>query len=169
VLVTLASLVPGGRRSRFRWYIEALAQTNMIRRALNGSPLPQEVSVTNARACVARSGVGDHWLAIGDARIAPDPLSGQGLIWAIDDAIMAMDLFTRLTWQGLAERMRARTLGDLKTYLEQRSRIYAVERRFGRDAYWASVRDEAESQPDLMQPLFDGSLRRNERWCRPKS
>ena len=151
VLVTLASLVPGGRRRRLRWYIEAVAWTDMIRRALNGYALPQEVSVTNARASAARSGVGDHWLTIGDARIAPDPLSGQGLVWAIDDAVTAMDLLTRLTWQELAEHMRARTLRDLESYLAQRSRIYAVERRFGRDAYWANVRDQAQSQPDQVQ------------------
>ncbi len=151
VLVTLARLVPGERRRRLRWYMEALARTDTTRRALNGYALPQEVSVTNARACVARPGVGDHWLAIGDARIAPDPLSGQGLVWAIDHAVTAMDLLTRLTWQELAERMRAHMLRDLHTYLAQRSRVYAIERRFGRDAYWASVRDLAQSQPDRVQ------------------
>jgi flavin-dependent dehydrogenase len=147
VLVTLATLVPAGRRERLRWYVEALARTSIIRRALNGYALPQHVSVTNARASVARAGVGDHWLAIGDARIALDPLTGRGLLWAIEDAVMAMQLIADTTWPELADRLRARTSRELESYLDQRSRVYAVENRFEDDTYWASVQQKAQTAP----------------------
>src|SRR6516162_11815807 len=75
VFITLATLVPSERRARVRWWLEALAQTTVVRRALNGCRPPQALSVANARASFALSGAGDSWLAIGDARIAPDPLS----------------------------------------------------------------------------------------------
>jgi hypothetical protein len=52
----------------------------------------------------------------GRARIAPDPLSGQGIIWAIDDATSAMELLTRMHWRDLAQEMRARTLRDVEAY-----------------------------------------------------
>jgi 2-polyprenyl-6-methoxyphenol hydroxylase-like FAD-dependent oxidoreductase len=102
--------------------------------------LPQTLSVANARASFARSGAGDRWLAIGDARIAPDPLSGQGIIWAIDDAASAMELLTRMHGRGLAEEMRARTLRDVEAYLCERSRVYLSEQRFKDEVYWSMSR-----------------------------
>jgi flavin-dependent dehydrogenase len=139
VFITLATLVPSERRARLRWWLEALAKTSVVRNALNGCRLPQTLSVANARASFALWGAGDSWLAIGDARIAPDPLSGQGIIWAIDDAVSAMELLTRMHWRDLAQEMRARTLRDVEAYLLERSRVYLSEQRFTGDAYWSAV------------------------------
>ena len=149
VFITLATLVPSERRARLRWWLEALAQTTIVRRALTGCRLPQTLSVANARASFARSGAGDSWLAIGDARIAPDPLSGQGIIWAIDDAASAMELLTRMHWRDLAEEMRARTLRDVEAYLAERSRVYLSEQRFTDDAYWSAVSRSSARVPHL--------------------
>jgi len=125
---------------RLRWWLEALAQTTVVRKALRGCRLPHALSVANARASFARSGAGDSWLAVGDARIAPDPLSGQGIIWAIDDAASAMELLTRMHWRDLAQKMRAITLRDVEAYLCERSRVYSSEQRFKDDAYWSASR-----------------------------
>jgi flavin-dependent dehydrogenase len=139
VFITLATLVPSERRARLRWWLEALAQTTVVRSALNQCRLPENLSVANARASFARSGAGDSWFAIGDARIAPDPLSGQGIIWAIDDAVSAMELLTRMHWRDLAQEMRARTTSEVEAYLFERSRVYLSEQRFKNDAYWSAV------------------------------
>jgi 2-polyprenyl-6-methoxyphenol hydroxylase-like FAD-dependent oxidoreductase len=90
----------------------------------------------NARASYARAGTGERWLAIGDARIAPDPLSGQGIIWAFDDAISVMDLLRRMAWHDLAREMDARTLRDVAAYRVERSRVYSSEQRFKDDVFW---------------------------------
>jgi flavin-dependent dehydrogenase len=137
VFITLATLVPSERRARLRWWLEALARTNLVRHALNGCRLPETLSVANARASFARSGTGDSWLAIGDARIAPDPLSGQGIIWAIDDAASTAELLTRMEWRDLAEHVRVRTARDIKAYHVERSRVYSSEQRFKGDVYWS--------------------------------
>ena len=149
VLITLGTLVPSERRARLRWWLEALVQTTIVRRALNGCRLPQTLSVANARASFALTGAGESWLAIGDARIAPDPLSGQGIIWAIDDAASAMELLTRMHWRDLAQEMRARTLRDVEAYLFERSRVYLSEQRFTDDAYWSAVSRSSASLPLL--------------------
>ncbi len=138
VFITLATLVPSERR-RLSWWLGALARTTVVRSALIGCHLPETLSVANARASFARSGAGDHWLAIGDARIAPDPLSGQGIIWAIDDAAFAMELLTRMEWHDVAQEMGARTVRDVKAYCLERSRVYLSEQRFKNDAYWSAV------------------------------
>jgi len=147
VLITLATLVPSERRARLRWWLEALAQTIVVRNALNGCRLPQTLSVATARASFALSAAGDSWLAIGDARIAPDPLSGQGIIWAIDDAASAMELLTRMHWRDLAQEMRARTLREVEAYLLERSRVYLSEQRFKDNAYWSAVSRSPASVP----------------------
>ena len=139
VFITLATLVPSERRARLRWWLEAVAQTTVVRKALHGCRLPQTLSVANARASFALSGAGDSWLAVGDARIAPDPLSGQGIIWAIDDAASAMELLTRMEWRDLARDMPARTLREVQAYLFERSRVYSSEQRFKGDVYWNAV------------------------------
>jgi flavin-dependent dehydrogenase len=139
VFITSATLVPSKRRARLRWWLEALARTTVVRNALNACRLPESLVVANARASFARSSGGDGWLAVGDARIAPDPLSGQGIIWAIDDASSAMELLTRAEWCGLAREMQARTERDVGAYLFERSRVYASEQRFNDDPYWRTV------------------------------
>src|SRR5262245_19490740 len=121
----------------------------MVRNTLNGHHLPETLTVANARASFARSGAGDSWLAIGDARIAPDPLSGQGIIWAIDDAASAMELLTRMHGRDFAEVMRARTLRDVEAYLFERWRVYLSEQHFKDDAYWRAVSRSSASVPHL--------------------
>ena len=139
VFITSAALIPGKRRARLRWWLEALARTTVVRNALNGCRLPETLFVADARASFARSGGGDCWIAVGDARIAPDPLSGQGIIWAIDDASLAMEHLASRERRGLAQPMQARTERDVGAYLLERSHVYAQEQRFKDDPYWASM------------------------------
>jgi flavin-dependent dehydrogenase len=148
VFITLATLVPSERCARLRWWLEALARTNLVRHALNGCRLPEILTVANARASFARSGAGDSWLAIGDARIAPDPLSGQGIIWAIDDAGSTAELLTRMEWCDVAEHVRVRTARDIKAYRVERSRVYSSEQRFKGDVYW-SMSQSLPTSPDV--------------------
>lgn len=138
VFITLATLVPSDRRVRLRWWLGALARTIAVRKALNKCHLPESLWVVDARASYARAGAGERWLAIGDARIAPDPLSGQGILWAFDDAISVMDLLRRMEWRDLAREMDARTLRDVDAYRVERSRVYSSEQRFKDDVYWTA-------------------------------
>jgi flavin-dependent dehydrogenase len=137
--ITLATLVPGARHGCLPWWLKALARTELVRSILNGCPLPETLSVTNARGSYARIAAGERWLAIGDARIAPDPLSGQGIIWAIDDATSAVELISRMERRDFAEEVRARTVREIDAYLLERSRAYSSERRFKDDPFWSSA------------------------------
>src|SRR5262249_12396857 len=115
--ITSAALITRKRPARLRWWLEAFGRTPLVRNALNGCRLPATVFVADARASFARSGGGDCWIAVGDARIAPDPLSGQGIIWAIDDASLAMEHLASRERRGLAQPMQARTERDVGAYL----------------------------------------------------
>jgi flavin-dependent dehydrogenase len=139
VLVTSARSVPSARNTRLRWWLEALARSKLVRAALRGFRIPESVSVIDARASYADAGGGEHWLAIGDARIAPDPLSGQGVHWAIDDAETVMTLLQRCGWEEAIKQMQARTRREVEAYRVDRLRAYSRERRFESDAYWTAA------------------------------
>jgi flavin-dependent dehydrogenase len=136
ILVTSAPLVPRGRTQRLRWWLEALARTGLIRTALHGCRIPEKLSVCDARGSYALRGAGKNWLAIGDARIAPDPLSGQGIHWAIDDACSAIKLVTSSGWGESADKMNAKTAREVEQYRADRQFAYSRERRFESESYW---------------------------------
>jgi flavin-dependent dehydrogenase len=138
-----------------RWWLEALARTKVIQQVLDGCPLPRTLSVTNARGSYAQKGIGNQWVAIGDSRIAPDPLSGLGIIWAIDDAILVVHLFSRMKWQRLSAEMDARTVRDVEAYSLDHARTYATELRFNNSQFWNSVllSEVLTSQKDISLDL----------------
>jgi flavin-dependent dehydrogenase len=138
VLVTSNRLMPRGREPRLRWWLEALARTSLICPALQECRIPKSLSVCDARGSYANPGGGENWLAIGDARIAPDPLSGQGIHWAIDDACTAFELMKSLECRMVAAEMHSRTLREVAEYRTDRQLAYTRERRFGSDAYWSA-------------------------------
>ena len=136
MLITSAQLVPRGPGARLRWWLEALARTKLVRSALQGARIPQTLSVRDARGSCARVGSGHDWFAIGDARIAPDPLSGQGIHWAIDDACAATETAKAFGWREAAAKLQARTAREVELYQADRLWAYASEQRFESDHYW---------------------------------
>lgn len=80
-----------------------------------------------------RPAPGKDWLAIGDVRLAPDPLSGQGIIWAVEDALSAVQLLEAGSQVDLARTVALRTSIDIADYQAQQQRIYSMESRFPTD------------------------------------
>ena len=138
VLVTRATSIPAGKAERQQWWLALLARTTIVRSALLGCRIPSALSVCDARASFAPIPAGENWFAIGDARLARDPLSGCGIVWAIEDAIFAAEAVAGRGGGYLAAAMMERTRGDVADYLAGRARVYAEERRFPDDPYWKS-------------------------------
>ena len=81
---------------------------------------------------------GSGWVAVGDAAMAFDPLSSQGLKHALESGIRAGEAVNDLL-AGAAETMRgydarASTLFD--DYLRLRARYYGREQRWPRSVFW---------------------------------
>src|SRR5262249_43640558 len=158
VLVTSASLVPTGRDTRLRWWLEELAGTRLVRSALNGCPVPHTLSVLDARGSCAQNGGGRGWVGIGEGRGGPEPPSGQGIHWAINDAETVAELMSNLELSAIAEHMQAKTEREVGQYLNDRRDAYARERRFTSDPYWAAACSQGDrivsvSTPDLRKHL----------------
>jgi hypothetical protein len=79
---------------------------------------------------------GEDWFAIGDARLAHDPLSGRGLILSLHDACNAVDAMSRGYLDGAAAQLRIQTRNELRLYLHERVQVYRLESRFVDHPFW---------------------------------
>jgi flavin-dependent dehydrogenase len=164
VFMTMADLVPAEKCRRYRWWLEALAKTHFVRRALAGLPLPTLLSVHDARSSYAKNS-GHDWFSVGDHRFAPDPLSGQGIIWAIADAVGAAEALTSGSHREFGSLTAERTLSETADYVAMRDSMYRLERRFQKDAYWSKTRysaqpSELRDDAELKGPLPRAQLGR---------
>lgn len=90
---------------------------------------------------LSRSPCGDGWLAVGEAAIAFDPVSGSGVALALETAFRAAELAAsseslqlggRLYREALAERYRA--------HLERRRDVYRqAAERFPKTQFWSQL------------------------------
>lgn len=143
VFMTRASAVSSGRRARHHLWLDAVSRTKFVRSAMPALPDADALSVHDARASYLTRAAGRDWCAIGDARLAPDPLSGQGIMGAVEDALHVADLIA-VGWSARdGEAMQARHLADVDAYRSIRDRTYATEGRFPDDLYWTSRRSAA--------------------------
>lgn len=84
-----------------------------------------------------RDGASDvgPWLAVGDATLAVDPISGSGVLRALRTARAAADTVSDLlarprAWQGPLAAYEAERDKECTTYLLERAQYYAAEQRF---------------------------------------
>lgn len=131
-----------GERAVFAWMTDAdLAGRDPWHAALAGAPLTCE----RARAFVSRSVrvvsaashcldavCGDGWLAIGDAALARDPLSGQGICKALESSIAAASAILSGRLPDYA-RWHAE---ELRGYVLERLEYYSIEQRWPASTFW---------------------------------
>ena len=80
----------------------------------------------------------EGWMAIGDAAVTFDPLSGQGILKALHHGFLAAYAASdHLAGRPYAkERFRARIKGELEGYLAARERYYREEARWPASEFW---------------------------------
>lgn len=127
---------------------QGLRQAEGLERALGELPLLRErlaraTPLGNPQVLRADSSTLDvvadeGWVAVGDAALAVDPLSGQGLVKALRHGWMAAYAAgDTLIGKPLAtERFRQRLVSEVEGYLEGRWQIYRQEQRFAADPFW---------------------------------
>lgn len=84
--------------------------------------------------------LGSHWLAVGDAALAVDPLSGSGVLRALDQAEeAAATVLGLLDGQGRPALEAHERRLDLACdrYLRERARLYQAETRWPEADFWA--------------------------------
>jgi flavin-dependent dehydrogenase len=125
-----------------------LGETSQIRRAFNwsgeGTPLRRFAAHSATRGAFA----GNRWLGVGDATIAFDPLSSQGLFHALytglrgAEAVLAADAGDASAVSRYESRLRAVEL----VYRRNLLHYYRLERRWSDAPFWQR-RHTSEQKP----------------------
>ena len=140
--------------SRNRW-LSLLRETEHIdaRVRASGYLPPDSLRTFNANSSRLSTAAGASWLAVGDAAIAYDPLSSQGIIMAMATAIAAAQAIQDSLGGNKNERNDKERLAayadwlmrSYEGYLVSRQSYYALERRWPDAPFWN--RRHAQAQP----------------------
>lgn len=115
-----------------------LERSGPTRERLQGYAAPPEVCVRSASSAVSEGPEMPCFLAVGDAALAWDPLSSQGILKGIGSglaAAAALDAELRGR-SGALEEYRAQLRRELDRYLELRAGYYRLEARWPGSPFW---------------------------------
>ena len=112
---------------------------------------------------LCREAVGDNWIRVGDAAMAVDPLSGNGIFQALSSALQAPAVINTLLQQpqnrSLAKQFYQQRVDHLFHRFARIGRdFYASEERWWDNPFWATRRNWPDSEP-LHQETDPDSLR----------
>jgi flavin-dependent dehydrogenase len=143
MLVTDDDLLPGPD-DRVAWWRRELARTAHLPRGLTDDPAPEQLVYRSARSQHLDTMCGTNWLAIGDAAMAFDPLSSQGIVKAFEHAQRATaSIVACLAGDAQALRRLASEFGDeYAAYREMRAAYYRLETRWRGAPFWRRRRGE---------------------------
>lgn len=121
---------PGLRR---RWH-EFLAVAPATAARARGPT--DDVRIVSANSHRRHPIAGEGWLAVGDAATAHDPITGLGILWALESAIAGAEAML-----GSTVAAYARAMGDrFDRYLETRVQYYRGEHRWPHAPFWRGRR-----------------------------
>lgn len=132
--VDLHDLTSLGRRSL--WY-EQLRNSLLTKERLAEVRLDVDPHVVSASSTILSQAVGDGWLAVGDAACTIDPLSSQGIVWALTSGIEAADALLDEDPNEAAERYAAGIALRYRDYLRTRQLFYSRVRCWPESPFWA--------------------------------
>lgn len=128
---------PGCKRSIEHWQ-KQLDKTIYTKTQINPCALESGPFVFAASSTRLNIPLGRNWLAVGDAAVAFDPLSSQGVYKALESGIRAARAIHG-HFEGDAGALHS-YVGELNKsfdhYLALRNKYYGLERRWTRSTFW---------------------------------
>jgi flavin-dependent dehydrogenase len=121
--------------SRWREHLRAAPLTS--ERAPAGESWPP-VRVVSAASMLRRPVVGPNWIVVGDAALAVDPLSGQGIYKTIETGLRSAVAIARAfegDMNGMAEYENW-TAESFRSYLAVRQQFYGSVQRWPESRFW---------------------------------
>jgi flavin-dependent dehydrogenase len=119
-----------------------ISETTHLRKLVAGrSRLPLRLACTEACGTMLDSVSGPGWIAAGDAAMAFDPLSSQGIFNALYSGMKAGQTIDRALEgdTGAVPAYRARLDEIRTTYLARRRLYYSMERRWLENPFWKGL------------------------------
>ena len=122
-----------------RGFAAALDETEHMRARAGGLEAEVGPRVAPAHGAALAPPAGEDWIAVGDAAIALDPLSSQGILTALYTGLAggrALDAALGGDHEGMREHVR-RVAAIGAAYEGARARFYALEERWPDEPFWA--------------------------------
>jgi flavin-dependent dehydrogenase len=132
--------------ARDRWHL-ALASTSHTAARARGFALTGIRVRRASTGCVTRA-AGPGWVAVGDAAMAHDPLSGQGLVHALATGMRGAAAL-RSGGEG-TDAYRAEASTRRQAHLRQRAEVYRCETRWPASPYWRRRQAIDRAAPDTI-------------------
>jgi flavin-dependent dehydrogenase len=144
MLVTDDDLLPGPD-DRGAWWRRELAGTKHMPRGATGDHAPEQLLYRSARSQRLDTMGGTNWLAVGDAAMAFDPLSSQGIVKAFEHAHRAAaGIAAHLAGDARALPQLASEFGDeYAAYRATRAAYYRMETRWRDAPFWQRRHEQA--------------------------
>jgi flavin-dependent dehydrogenase len=131
-------LLPRGREAIARYWKAQFEQTIHTRRRVVSDVILSDIHTVLASSSVLNRITGQGWLAVGDAACSFDPLSSQGICWAMESGIVAAQSIAE--WRdGQTDALQNsvdRVIKQFADYLLTRRLYYAQERRWPKSTFW---------------------------------
>jgi flavin-dependent dehydrogenase len=146
MLVTDDDLLPRERGFNLRaWWREQLGRTAHLPYRLGAREPSERLLVRSARSQCLDVASGTGWLAVGDAALAFDPLSSQGIANALDHGKRAAaSIAACLSGDHASVETFARELQrEYAAYRTTRARYYRLETRWPQSMFWKRRHEEA--------------------------
>jgi flavin-dependent dehydrogenase len=119
-------------------FCDRLRLTRHVRALTAGACLAAAPRMTDAGTSLLAPAVGDGWCAIGDAALAFDPISSQGLFHALYTGVRAAQAVNSALESDLSalNSYQDRIHGIARTYFRHRAYFYRQERRWSQNPFW---------------------------------
>ena len=124
-----------GPGARHRLWDESFARTRLVRSVSAAGPATQ-TWVAAAQVGELRGTSGPGWVAVGDAARTLDPLSGRGLIAALDAATATADAVLGLRRADALAALARDGAEEHRAHLRRRRDHYRRERRWPHHPFW---------------------------------
>lgn len=143
VFMTDADLIRERSPSIQRLWQSELKRTNLIRSKVAELPCPTELAIRSAGTSILEPMHGPSWAAVGEAGVTHDPLSGRGILDALQSGLRAGTAIARaldgdtFPLSDFARDRRA----QFDRYLDQRRDVYQQEQRWAKSRFWSRRHD----------------------------
>jgi flavin-dependent dehydrogenase len=157
--MTDSDLLPKQRSQLIFFWNHAFLSTKYVAQLLPTYRKPETLTLTSASTDCAEIPFGERWLAIGDAALAFDPLSSQGLLFALHSALAAANFLIHSASVG---KFTPNTYSEwiqtvFEDYIRHYEAYYKLESRWPDSPFWCRRRVVTRLRPNeqyFSQPIL---------------
>lgn len=153
VLVTDSNLFPSSQKLSIDFWRASLRSTILIQSLVRQSSELTEFFTTAADVSWLDSSKGNNWVAIGDACLSNDPLSGQGTYQAMRSGVSGARAVvdTLKGKRGALDTFQQNAANQIDTCVNTRNQLWLNERRWPNSPFWAGRQSLASDRPKILR------------------